>query len=411
MGLDLTLLGQQARAMGTALATHESTSLRRTQAAVARYQSQVGAEQQWVHAVDDSRRTATWLLARPLEPFDTVRDAPPTPPAYAVVAADGSQIDRDRHGTAEWFLINTGRVYLRYGDEPVARLSSQPLLRYRDEDLYLRDLSAGVNDFRRVPVEGNYLAALRDLEELRALCELVDAYLLADDPIMPVLALADGTLMRWALSGAEDFVQQALLQPYLATLDELRERGVPVVAYISRPRGTEVAGTLRLMFCPDVHPEQRKGAKCSACSDIRNGRVRSCHVLDGLLDADLLGQLLGEGQRGPIFQSMSRVNIEEYGTHRIHFFYMRVGRELARIELPQWVATDAALVDRCHSLVYDQVARGGGYPVALARAHEQAVVRATDRRTCQHLIETYLLRNGMDGSRSRKQEKKDQVAL
>lgn len=411
MGIDLTLLGQQARAMGTALATHESTSLRRTQAVVAQYQSQVGNEPDWVHAVDDSRSTATWLLARPLEPFDTVRDVPPAPPAYAVAAADGSQIDRDRHGTADWFLINTGRVYLRYGSEPVARLSSQPLLCYRDEDLYIRDQSAGTNDFRRVAIEGNYLGVRRDVEELHALRELVDEYLLADAPALPVLALADGTLMRWALAGAEDFVQQALLKPYLRTLDALRERGVPVVSYISRPRGTELAGTLRLMFCPDVHPEQRIGAKCSACSDIRNGRVRSCHVLDGLLDADLMGQMLREGQRGPIFQSMSRVNIEEYGTHRIHFFYMQVGRELARIELPQWVAEDAALVDRCHTLVYDQVARGGGYPVALARAHEQAVVRATDRRTCQHLIETYLLRNGMDVSRSRKQEKKEQVAL
>lgn len=411
MGIDLTLLGQQARAMGTALSAHESTTAQRTQQAMTTYQAQVGEEQRWVHAVDDSRTTATWLLARPLEPFDTVRDVPPIPATYAVAAADGSQIDRDRHGTADWFLINTGRVYLRYGSEPVARLSSQPLLCYEDADLYIRDQRDTSRGIRRVPIEGNYLGVRRDLEELHALRDLVAAYLLDDAATMPVLALADGTLMRWALAGAEDFVQQALLKPYLKALDELRECGVPVVSYISRPRGTEFAGTLRLMFCPDVQPAERKGAKCSACSDIRAGRGRSCDVLDGLLDTDLMGRLLREGQRGPIFQSMSRVNIEEYGPHRIHFFYMRVGRELARIELPQWVAADAMLVDRCHSLVYDQVARGNGYPVALARAHEQAVVRASDRRNCQHLIETHLMRSGMALSRSRKQEKKDQVEL
>jgi hypothetical protein len=89
---------------------------------------------------------------------------------------------------------------------------------------------------------------------------------------------------------------------------------------------------------------------------------------------------------------MSRINVERYGHHLIHFFHLRVGRELARIEIPRWVAVDAQQVDLVHSLVYDQCAKGDGYPVALARAHEQAVVRSADRRAFQRLVEGSLMR-------------------
>jgi NAD+ kinase len=89
---------------------------------------------------------------------------------------------------------------------------------------------------------------------------------------------------------------------------------------------------------------------------------------------------------------MSRINIESYGPHLIHFFYMRVGREVARVELPRWVAEDRAAVDLVHTLIYDQCMKGQGYPVALARAHEQAIVRAADRRAFLSMVEGSLLR-------------------
>ncbi len=406
MSLDLALLGQQVREMGVAVAAREGDVSRRTAQALARYLEQAGNEQQWKHAVDYSGNRATpWLYAQAIEPLDTVRPLPPVPSDYAVVAADGSQIERDRHSIADWFLINTGRVYLRYGTPSRARLASQPLLCYTDADLYI------TQGARRVTIEGNYLSARRDLEEMRALLELVDTHLLTEAATLPVLAIADGTLVRWALAGVEDFVEEALLHPYLAVLNQLHERSVPVVSYISRPRATEIVGVIRLMFCPDVDVPKHKGARCSECSDQKAGREPSCYVLNGLADADILAGHLREGERGPLFLSMSRVNIEKYAQHRIHFFLLRIGREVVRVELPAWVANDSALVDRCHSLIYDQAVRGQGYPVALSRAHDQAVVRAADRESCNRIVQKNLVRNGLDPSRSRKQEKKDQVAL
>jgi hypothetical protein len=121
--------------------------------------------------------------------------------------------------------------------------------------------------------------------------------------------------------------------------------------------------------------------------------------------------MLAEGQRGPLFVSMSRVNVESYGPHLIHFFYMRAGREVARVELPRWVAEDPAQVDLAHAIVYDQCMKGQGYPVALARAHEQAVVKAADRRAFLGIVEGSLLRAELPAANSRKRESKERQAL
>jgi hypothetical protein len=303
---------------------------------------------------------------------------------------------------AACYVINVGRVFLRYGARPAARLSSRPALYYRDEDLYLSD---GV---RRIAVEGNYLSARRDVEEGVALADLADEFL---TEALPCAALQDGTLVRWTLAGAEKFVQERFLRPYLAYLDRMHERGIPVASYISRPRAPEVAGTIRLMFCPDVMLAEGRGAKCSECSDAAAGRVPSCYVCQGLTDADILADTLDEGQRGPLFASMSRVNVEAYGPHLVHFFYLRVGREIARVEIPRWVAEDPAAVDLIHTLIYDQCVKGQGYPVALARAHEQAIVRAADRRAFLGMVEGSLLRAELPATDSRKRESKERQGV
>ncbi len=404
MALDLTTLGAQVRQMSDTLVAQTQATAERLAQVSARYLEQSGAEPHWQQAVDLSHNTATWLLARPVEPLATVHAVLPPPAAYALAASDGSHIDIDRHGTTACYLINTGRAYLRYGEQPAARLTSHPTLYYREEDLYLTDGA------RRIPIEGNYLSVQRDVEELRAVCELASELLHGD---MPRLALQDGTLVRWALAGADKFVQQHFLRQYFACLDQLRQSAIPVASYISRPRATEVSGMVRLMFCPDVDVAQGRGAKCSVCSDVRAGKRPSCDICHGLVDADILFSHLSEGQRSALFASMSDINVREYRPrgHQIFFFYMRCGRELARVEMPQWVAEDRAQVDLIHSLMYDQCARGQGYPVALARSHEQAVIRTADRRTFQRMVESSLLRADLPATSSRKRESKERAAL
>jgi hypothetical protein len=404
MALDLTALGQQVRRMSDTMAQQAGATTERIAGVTQTYVDQTGHEEHWKQAAHLSHSTATWLLAEPIEPLNTVRPLPATLQEYTLLASDGSHIDIDRHGVAPCYVINTGRVYLRYGDQSAARLSSQPGLYYEEDDLYLTDGA------RRIPIEGNYLGVRRDVEELRAIKEMHGALSHADRG-GPLLALQDGTLIRWTLAGAEKFVQQHFLRDYLAILEYLRSQNIPVASYISRPRATELVGTIRLMYCPDVHVEKGQGAKCSACSDVHErNRPPSCSVCHGLVDADVLAQRLQVGQRGPLFASMSAIN-KEYGPHRVHFFYLRVGRELARVELPEWVATDEQQLDLVHSLIYDQCVRGQGYPVALARAHEQAVIRTADRRAFERMVQSSLLRAELPASISGKRDSKERPAL
>lgn len=404
MTLDLTALSTQVRQMGQDFSHRVGQMQAWIEQVRQTYLDNTGRETDLVNLVNLSSNANPWrTLACPTtEPFDTIHDVPPAPTDYALIATDGSQIEVDRHSIALYYLINIGKVYLRYGATPAAHLLSEPALYYRDEDLYL------TQGTRRVPIEGNALSAHRDVQELVMLDKMSEQLL---DHDIPVIALQDGTLIRWTLAGTDKLVQEKFLHPYLDSLERLRERRIPVASYISQPRATELIGLIRLMYCQDVDSEQERGAMCNQCSDVAAGSMPSCNLCDSVRDADIFFGRLREGQRGPLFISMNQVNTSRYGDHRIHFFYMRVGREMARIELPEWIASDPQQVDLVHALIYDQCARGHGYPVGLARAHEKAVVRTADRRTVRRMIEESLIRADVVAASSLKQENKEFVRV
>ncbi len=79
---------------------------------------------------------------------------------------------------------------------------------------------------------------------------------------------------------------------------------------------------------------------------------------------------------------------------------MKVGREIARVEFPAWVADES--LDLLHAIVYDQCKRGMGYPVAVQRAHEQAVIHEGVRRQLEALIERLFARADVPTARSAK---------
>lgn len=404
MSLDLSILSKQVRQMSQELAHNDGRFKASIEQVRTTYLESTGREEELIALMNESSNANPWRsMASPWkEPFDTRRDVPPVPADYALVATDGSQIDVDRHSIATYYLINIGKVYLRYGQHPKAHLDSEPVLYYRDEDLYF------VKGVRRIPIDGSALNARRDVQELVVLDALSETML---DTDIPTIALQDGTLLRWTLAGTDKIVQDKFLSAYLESLENMRCRGVPVASYISNPRATEVIGLIRLLFCPDVDIAQKRGAQCSQCSDERAGVLLSCSLCDNLRDSDLFFDWLSEGQRGPLFISMNQVNTKSYGDHRICFFYMRVGREMARVEVPEWVASELDQLDRVHAIVYDQCSRGQGYPVALARAHEKAVVRTADRRTLQRMIEESLVRAEVAANMSMKQELKEVVRV
>jgi hypothetical protein len=322
----------------------------------------------------------TWLVADIVEGLDKRYPLPPAPADFTVLATDGSHIDVDRHQSTRCFLINIGSVVIRYGRHPDALLSSSPRLYSDDKDLAIVPPGGG----REQPVEGTILGIKRSVEE----CERL-AGLAADlPPESTALALLDGTLILWGLEAYPDFVTDALLHDgLLKFLDAMKklnkDRRLALASYISFPRSTDVVNVLRVAVCPNDIPDCDK--QCPP------GKERDCDGLAGVRDRDLFIDRLDSGERSALFISPSKVVREHYGEHRVYFFYLRVGEEIARIEIPQWVAENADLLNLTHSLVFDQCRRGHGYPVVLSEAHEQAVVTGADRENFRELVESTLI--------------------
>ncbi len=321
----------------------------------------------------------TWLVAEIVEGLNQHYPPPPLPPDFTVIAADGSHIDVDRHQSTHCYLINIGAVTITYGSNPDAQLSSLPHLYSEDKDLVITQPKSG----REQPIEGTVLGIKRSVEECKALTALASIL----PPQSTTLALLDGTLILWGLEAYPDFVTDTLLvNGMLKCLDAMkklnRDRRLALASYISYPRSTDVLNVLRVAVCPNDIPDCDK-----QCPPLKE---KDCAGLNGVLDRDIFMNLLKDGERSALFISPSKIVKDYYGDHIIYFFYLRVGDEIARIEIPQWVAENKTLLNLTHSLVYDQCQRGKGYPAALSEAHEQAVVTGADRENFRELVESTL---------------------
>ncbi|MBA7703999.1 hypothetical protein ES703_112797 [subsurface metagenome] len=125
----------------------------------------------------------------------------------------------------------------------------------------------------------------------------------------------------------------------------------------------------------------------------------------GVRDRELFLNLLSEGERSALFISPSKIQ-KHYGYHQVYFFYIRVDDEVARVEIPRWVALNEDLLNLVHILVLDQCRRGHGYPVALSEAHEQAVVTAADRENFWQLVDSSLVEEHLPTLTSAKSQSK-----
>ncbi len=384
MTLDLGRLSAAIRAMGDHLA--ETWDLAEARARAARMLLATADPAALIAAAE-----ARGAPVRPVEPPATRAPAPPPLPTYQVLAADGSDIEPDRHGPALCYVINVGWAVIEYGPTPHAVLASEPTLYYQPDDLYVRDQN------RQAPIQGSRLGAKRAVAEMERLATLA-----ADAPAPPVprptpprVALSDGLLLLgnyW--EGPEAFVRDYFVGQFRAALERLRALDVPVAAYVSRPRGTDVVNLLRL--------DPRHQAQCAWCRG--EGTARADCALEGLVDRRLFEDL-PPGARSALFES--RALAQHYPPELLpRFFYLQVGREVARVELPAWVAAQPEQVARVQAVVLDQCRRGQGYPVALARAHEQAVISGAERQCFQELVARALVARGLPDRPSEKQASK-----
>jgi GNAT superfamily N-acetyltransferase len=379
VSLDLTKVAAQVGEMVSRLKAGLAERQARLNYALDTLHRQTGDLERLQQKITASR--TTWLVAGLVEGLDQRCPVPPLPAEFTVMATDGSHIDVDRHQSARCYLINIGRVVLHYGAEPEAVLDSLPRLYAEEKDLVIAP-SEGKG--REQPIEGALLGAWRSVEECRHLAEMAAEL----PPASSALALLDGSLILWGLEAYPEFVSETLVDNGLLThFDRMRElnrdRKLALASYISRPRATDVVNALRVAICP--HDPVDCDRFCAA------GEKRACDAVAGLQDRELFASLLEPGERSALFISQSSVVEKHYREHTVYFFYLRLDDEIARVEIPLWVARDRDLVNLAHSLVLDQCQRGQGYPVALSEAHEQAVVTTTDRENFWQLVEVNLV--------------------
>lgn len=390
MPLDLLEISTQVRDMASLLVERradEQRRLRLLEDMLARYCDQWEELAQLAETVQER-------VAVPTGPLDERLPAPRRLSTYTAMASDGAEMDPDRHGgVGEFYLINIGRARIPYGQpERQVELRSTSKVGYTDDELYIVD----PRDARRqVPMRDRHLDALRTVEELRALAELAESER-AETPgaETPCIALVDGTLLFSVLEERpRDFLRDRFYTDFVAQLERLRRARVPVAAYASRSRGTDIVHLFRAVC--GVTPNA-----CEVCTG-----AQTC-ALRGLTDAHLIGRGLERWERSGVFRVRSNVHDPFYGGHRVYFFLLATGDEIARIEVPEWVARDARMVAQLHAALVDQCEKGFGYPAVLARADDRAVISLGDRGVLEGLVNQALARQGVIGRPSAKLSRK-----
>lgn len=375
MTLELSELARRVQVMGTELAAREQ-----------RYAELVVLARTWLARYSDAgarlRKPALSLrVAIPAgEPLGGVYPLQPIPEQMTFIAADGTQIQPDRHGAVLYYLINIGSLVYRHGSGLAPEPHSQPKLGYTEDDLYEHGLL----------VSGNLLDVRRDLAELIRLADLcIDECSISADSTMGArlnrtIAVVDGTLTIWMMEHLSLDSRQKMINDYLFQLSRIRDVGANVAAFTSRPRSREVVSLLHLAY---------------AGSDA-NRSMKEPNPLGHLPDRAVF-ESLPAGARSALFISPLPINREHYqkAGHAIYFFYVNLAEEerepvIARVEVPVWVATDANRLRLVHAAIVSQARITGDYPYALARADELAFVSGPERRAFEEMVATALSHAG-----------------
>ncbi|PZO40603.1 MAG: nuclease [Pseudanabaena frigida] len=317
--------------------------------------------------------------AEPVESLSQIHAIAPITSQHIVLATDGSQIAPSRHEIAYCYLINIGRVAIYYNSGIYPLLDNVPEVFYKTEDLY-KARQWGIQTEQ-------WMTLRRTVAENVALANLA-IETIAVSPELPILAFTDGALIHWEFDEIPADARSQLLPDILAAWGDLKAQGIPLAGYISAPRAAEATNFLRLQLCPFEQPD------CNTNCSAKPLDSAPCSQIQPLRDGTLWSRLLNVGECSPLWKSHARI-MEEYDEYQIYFCYLHVGTEIARIEMPAWTALDVNLRSQALQIILAQVQKGYGYPVALAEAHNQAVVTGSDRRRFFAILEQQMVKSGL----------------
>ncbi|MBE9097288.1 DNA double-strand break repair nuclease NurA [Tychonema sp. LEGE 07203] len=387
--LDLTKAAKAMQGMSQHLNVEAAAARQRLEVAQNLLEKAAAGQDNLVELQESWRDRTLFNAATPIEPLGdrTYITAPPA--AHTVFATDGSQISPNHHEIAYCYLVNIGTVMLHYGQSRHPVLDSVPEVFYKPEDLYA-SRQWGIRT-------EEWMGYRRAVSEAIALAEMGCNWAKVNDDKLPApaLAMVDGSLIYWFLEPLPSEARDRILQPILEAWDKLRLAKIPLLGYLSASRSSESLSFLRFQACTHEVPDCMTNCpNVGFAATISFAEKAPCQVFEPLRDAILWATILSPGQRSPLWKSQARI-LDLYNLNSVYFCYVHVGTEIARIELPEWVAEDAAQLDLALGMMLAQVHKGGGYPVTLAEAHNQAVVTGGDRTRFFALLEQQMIKAGL----------------
>ena len=349
------------------------------------------SELDFLHSKVDAAKQADANIrcAYPLdESLASSHPAPGEASDAVLIAADGSQINPDRHAPVQFGLVNVGAISMKLNSGETPEIFTESELLYGDDLLP-----------NGIPMSDGMVALRRDLAERKKLDDLSKTFK------GQVVTFTDGPIELWGAKGEDANAYAEFIQKYLTTLSRLQTRGVITAGYVDKPSADLVVRLLEIASAP-------------VGRDNISTNLRDYHPLRGVSDRWLFGErrdpLLGPGERSAVFgiQSSSEKNYK--GALSLHFFYLNVGTDghpwPVRVEIPKWVADDKTGLDLLHSVLVSQCRMMGSkpYPYLLHRAHETAVVKLEEKQQIEQLLTLELRHNNEEvDDGSYKQSAKD----
>ncbi len=340
--------------------------------------SSICSDELFLHMVRS--RDTCWSIPSWRGQLDQCVPVTPLKNFYKIISVDGSQVYPDRHQGTSCHLINIGSVVIHYGAQNPVMLSCKPFV-YTGLD------SAEYEDANVHEV----INCKRQELELQVGLELSQRF--ADGQQDTVL-LFDGSLVFWNLEAKNTVLSTLFFERYIGILFQLYVQRTLYAGYISVPRSRELCNIIRLSLC-----------------DFNTDAKELYTVIDPVVDATIASFFLEPHMRTNVFGNSAAISAEYPEAVRPHFFYLHVGAEIGRVEIPAWIAQDTMLVDLVASIVLDQCIKGSGYPVVLAEAHEQAVVKGPDREFFYYALQKEIVKHAPGFNHSPKEQRKRRMGV
>lgn len=322
------------------------------------------------------------------EPLASSFDVQPVTVSPTLIAADGSQINPDRHAAVQFGLVNVGAIIMRANSGEAPQIETDSALLFGDDLLP-----------NGIPMSEGMVALRRDLAERQKLDELSKGIEGA------VVTFTDGPIELWGAKGEDAQAYEDFIEKYKSVLSRLQSRGVITAGYVDKPSADLVVRLLEIAIADN---EQM-------------GKLREFHPLRGVSDRWLFGEkgkpLLKPGHRSAVFKIQSSSEKRYTGVLSLHFFYLNVGTEghpwPVRVEIPKWVAEDREKLNLLHAVLVEQCRMLGSkpYPYLLNRAHEIALVKNEEKQQIEQLLSMELRKQGEEtDDPSHKQSDKDSLS-